>query len=296
MHPILIPIRQDRPGFEKFIGSWFYQGSQATVVDVGPARSIQVLLEALSALGVGEVELVLLTHIHADHAGGLAEFLRVFPEAQVVCHSRAIGHLMDPAKLWMGTQKALGDLALTYGPIDPVGKERLVPHTGAGVAGLEIIETPGHAPHHLSFVYEGKLFAGEAGGIYLSVGNSEYLRPATPPVFFLKEFSESMERLIRLGDLPIFYGHFGEAAKSKSLLERARHQLLHWERVISEVSSQGRDEAVEGSMERLLQQDPELRAFPEMSVEDQERERFFIANSIRGYLGYLQNLSSQSLQ
>lgn len=296
MNPTLIPIRQDRPGFEEFIGSWFYQGNRATVVDVGPSRSIHILLQSLYDVGVKRVDLVLLTHIHADHAGGLAEFLKVFPMAQVICHGRAIGHLIAPANLWLGTQKALGDLALTYGPIDPVGKEWLVSHTEAKVAGLEIFETPGHAPHHLSYVYEGKLFAGEAGGIYLTVGKGEYLRPATPPVFFLKEFAESMDRLLIRGDLPIYFGHFGRAENSMPLLKRARRQLLFWERIISEESSRGLGDAVERCMDRLLKEDPELKAFSKMSLDDQGRERFFIANSIRGYLGYLQNLSGQSLK
>jgi glyoxylase-like metal-dependent hydrolase (beta-lactamase superfamily II) len=296
MDPTLIPIKQDRPGFEKFIGSWVYQGDRSIVVDVGPSRSINLLVQSLRELGMDRVDLILLTHIHVDHAGGLAEFLRFFPMAQVICHTKAVSHLIDPAKLRLGTQKALGEIALTYGPISPVRKDRIIPHTEARVPGLEIVETPGHAAHHLSYVYEGNLFAGEAGGVYLTVGGLEYLRPATPPVFFLKEFVESIDRLLLQGNFPIFYGHFGKAEMSRPMLKRAGNQLLFWENIVSEVLSKGHDDVIEECMKRLLKEDPELKAFQVMALDDQARERFFLMNSIKGYLGYLQDLSSHSLQ
>jgi glyoxylase-like metal-dependent hydrolase (beta-lactamase superfamily II) len=296
MNPILIPIKQDRPGFERFIGSWFCKGDRSVVVDVGPSRSINLLLQSLQEMGIKRVDHVLLTHIHADHAGGLAEFLEVFPMAKVICHPKAVNHLIDPAKLWAGTQKALGELAFTYGPISPVKKDRLIPHPEAHVPGLEVIETPGHAPFHLCFVYEGKLFAGEAGGIYLKVKGLEYLRLATPPVFFLKQFAESIDRLILQGDFPIFYSHFEKAESSRPMLERAKKQLFFWEQIVSEESSKDSDDVIERCMKRLLQEDPELKALESMAPDDQARERFFLKNSLKGYLGYLQDRSSHPLQ
>jgi len=41
-------------------------------------------------------------------------------------------------------------------------------------------------------------------------------------------------------------------------------------------------------MARLLADDPELSAFKNMAPVDQEREKFFMGNSIKGYLGFLQ--------
>ena len=296
MTPILIPIEQNKAGFERFIGSWLCRGERTLLIDVGPSRSIPILVHALRELGIERVDTVLLTHIHADHAGGLAGFLEFFPMARVICHGKAIGHLIDPAKLWLGTQRALGELALTYGPILPVQKDRLIPHTGARLPELEILETPGHAPHHLSYIYQGNLFAGEAGGVFLTVEGSEYLRPATPPVFFLKEFAESIDRLILHGDFPIFYGHFGKAEESRPMLQRAGDQLLFWEKIVLKESSRGGENVMERCLERLLAEDPELKAFPRMTPEDQAREKFFVMNSVKGYLGYLENLSRHPLQ
>lgn len=296
MTPILIPIKQDKPGFEHFIGSWVFKADPTVVVDVGPSRSIGLLLQALYDLGIKQVDFVLLTHIHIDHAGGLAEFLNHFPMARAICHDKAVKHLVDPTNLWLGTQKALGDLAVTYGPITPVDKQRLIPHRDARVPGLEVIETPGHAPHHLSFAFHGNLFAGEAAGVYLALENSEYLRPATPPVFFLKEFLESIDRLLLQGDLPILYSHFGKADRSRTMLKRSRDQLLFWERIVSEEPAGGGHDLHERCVKRLLKEDLELKAFQGMEPEVQAREKFFLTNSVKGYLGYLKDPSGQLLQ
>jgi hypothetical protein len=40
-------------------------------------------------------------------------------------------------------------------------------------------------------------------------------------------------------------------------------------------------------MQTLLSKDPELGAFETLGAEVQERERFFMANSVKGYLGFL---------
>jgi len=288
VEPTLIEIKQDRPGFDRFIGSWLCQGDRSIVIDVGPSRSAPKLLASLTAMGVHRVEFVLLTHIHMDHAGGLAEFLHHFPMARAVCHSKAMAHLVDPSKLWLGSQKTLGDLAEAYGPIEPVERDRLIPHQEAREEGIEIIETPGHAPHHLSFIIEGNLFAGEAGGIYLAGQGWEYLRPATPPVFFLKQFVASIDRLLTAKDVPMSYAHFGRTDSSHHMLKRGRAQLLFWERIIREEMAKSDPLLVERCMARLLADDPELNAFEAMSSADQDREKFFMGNSIKGYLGFLQ--------
>lgn len=288
MEPILIEIRQDRPGFDRFIGSWVCPGDKTLVIDVGPSRSAPKLIDSLTAMGILRVDFVLLTHIHMDHAGGLAEFLDHFPMASAVCHDKAIPHLVDPTRLWQGSLKTLGDLAETYGPIRPVARERLIPHSEAPEQGIDIIETPGHAPHHLSFMLQGNLFAGEAGGIYFEGKGGEYMRPATPPVFFLNEFLGSIDRLLAAKDVPISYAHFGRAPSSHRMLRRQREQLLFWEERIRKELARGDHALVERCMEALLREDPELRAFESMRPEDQEREKFFMGNSIRGYLGFLQ--------
>ena len=288
MEPILIDIKLDRPGYDRFIGSWVCLGDLNIVIDVGPASSIHRLIESLEAMNMDRVDYILLTHIHIDHAGGLSDFLDHYPRASVISHGRGIRHLIDPSKLWEGSRKTLGEIAELYGPIKPVNPERIIPHTEARIKDLKIIETPGHAPHHLSFCYQGTLFAGEASGNYFIVHGQEYLRPATPPIFFLGECLKSVDRLLTEDDQPLCYAHFGRDKSSHRSLGRSRDQLNRWAAILKEEISSGPRHLQERCVDSLLEKDPELRAFETMEPDRQATERFFMANSIRGYLGFLQ--------
>ncbi len=284
----LIEIKQPIRGFDHFIGAWVYRGDIHLVVDVGPANSVNRLVEALANMNVERVDYVLITHIHIDHVGGLAKFLEYFPMAQVVCHDKAIRHLVDPSRLWEGSRKVLGDIADAYGPLKAVREEICIPHTQAHIKNLSVIETPGHAPHHLSFSYMGNLFAGEAGGNYLCVADRDYLRPATPPRFFLKDFLKTVDRLMALEDQHICYAHFGDARSSHQMLKRFRAQVLRWEKIVQKEVSAGSKDLIMRCVVRLLEKDPDLEVFEFMDPDTQDRERFFMANSVKGYIEFLE--------
>lgn len=285
----LIEIKQTIPGFDHFIGSWVYRGDINLVVDVGPANTVAKLIEALMKMNIERVDYILITHIHIDHAGGLAEFLKHFPMARVVCHDKGIRHLVDPSKLWAGSRKVLGEIAEAYGCPKAVKEEMCIPHSQAHIKNLMVIETPGHAPHHLSFSYDGSLFAGEAGGNYFPVRDMDYLRPATPPRFFLRDFLESVDRLITIEDQHMCYAHFGDAPDSRRMLKRFRAQILRWKEVVQNEMSAGSNDLVARCVDSLLEKDPDLRAFQFMDPKTQKRERYFLSNSVRGYIEFLHN-------
>jgi len=72
------------------------------------------------------------------------------------------------------------------------------------------------------------------------------------------------------------------------MLKREREQLLLWEQIIKEEIAGSNPLRLERCMAKLLADDPELSAFKNMPPADQERERFFMGNSIKGYLGFFQ--------
>ena len=294
---IQIEIEQDLPGFKPFFGCWVWPGETTVLVDTGPAATRDRLLKSLDKLGLSRVDYILLTHIHIDHSGGVMPILERHPEAKVVCHGRGLKFLVDPTRLWEGSLKVLGRLAETYGPPPPLPEDRLIAHTDIHEPGLVIVETPGHAVHHLSFSWRGRLFAGEAGGNLFRINGREYLRPATPPRFFLEEASASVDRLLELPDQPIHYAHFDRADSSHEMLGRFKNQLWRWKDVLARVRTEGieagagQDKIEKNSVEALLAQDPELAAFEAMDSDTQDRERNFIRNSVRGYLEYLEKLS-----
>lgn len=283
----LIELAPPSAGFRHFIGAWLYQGQKNVIIDVGPANTSGSLLRQLAAAGVNRIDYVLLTHIHIDHAGGLAFLLERYPMAQAICHERAVKHLTAPSKLWSASRQTLGEIAEIYGPPEPVSIDRLIPHTQARVPGLHIIDTPGHASHHLAYCWEGGLFAGEAAGNFYALKDTEYLRPATPPRFYRDVLLASLDQLATLDDQPIYYAHLGRTSGSREMLKRFRAQIMRWDGLIrKEMDRYGKDIA-DRCVETLLQKDPELKAFADMDRETQQRESYFIRNSVKGFLGFL---------
>jgi len=285
----LIEIKQDAPGFNPFFGSWLCTDDLTLIVDVGPANSAERLIASLSRIPIHRLDYVLITHIHLDHAGALANILEAYPMARAVCHSEAIPHLVDPERLWTGSLKVLGEVAREYGRPRPIPKERLIPHTEAAIRDLQVVETPGHALHHISYRFCGRLYAGEAAGNYLTLEGRDYMRPATPPRFFFDVFLRGLDSLIKLEDQPIRYAHFGEAPGSHGMLRRFRDQLFLWKDIIGGSLRQGgsHDTIIQRSMDLLMEMDTNLAAFRLMDAHVQARERMFMTNSVGGFVGFL---------
>ncbi|MBF0399122.1 MAG: MBL fold metallo-hydrolase, partial [Desulfobacterales bacterium] len=195
----LITLVPDISGFDDFIGVLLYKNEVTFLVDVGPASTHSLLIKALLDLKIENLDYIFLTHIHLDHAGATHDISLQFPNTPIICHSIGIPHLIDPTRLWEGSVKTLGELALSYGKILPVSKECLVPHDKFISDIILPIQTPGHSVHHISYKKGDYLFAGELGGVYLKISNDkEYLRPATPPRLFLNQFIESIDKVVSL--------------------------------------------------------------------------------------------------
>jgi glyoxylase-like metal-dependent hydrolase (beta-lactamase superfamily II) len=287
--PLPVPI----DGFEDFISAWVHTAHPVCVIDTGPAVSGRALLAALDELGVRRLDYILLTHIHIDHAGGVRALSDAFPEAPVVCHPKGMMHVAEPGRLWQGSLKTLGRIAQAYGPIEPVPQERLRAADRLPSESFAAVPTPGHAAHHFSYLFNnGILFAGEAGGNCLPLDDGGcYLRPATPPRFFLETHLQSIDRLIALKPERICYGHVGMQTDAVRLLGAHRDQLLRWEKLIRPfLTARSEDEAtaMELCRDHLLRSDPLLTGFASLPADVQERERGFIINSIKGYWDYLQ--------
>jgi len=288
----LVPLKQKVEGLERFISSWIFKGELTFLVDVGPKASIPQLLGALEELQIERIEFIFLTHIHIDHAGGIGELIHHFPEARVICHPAGRDHLIDPRKLWEGSKKVLGDLALHYGEIDPVPPSHILSGDEFDREGFEIVKTPGHAVHHMSLVYDGYLFVGEAGGVFRDLGNRLYLRPSTPPRFILEEAVASIDRLLERDDREICYAHFGIHRSSHEMLRHYKEQIYLWRDVISEQMQGGEDrDLLERCREALLKRDPLFGSLSELRDEERTRELYFLGNNIRGFVEYLSSAS-----
>jgi glyoxylase-like metal-dependent hydrolase (beta-lactamase superfamily II) len=174
------------------------ESERAAIVDTGTNYSVPRVLEALAAKGLTpeQVDWVILTHIHLDHAGGAGLLMSMLPNARLTVHPRGARHMADPSKLVAGTVAVYGKEATRqmYGDILPVARERILetPHESSiSLNGREFVflDTPGHARHHVA-VRDGKsghIFAGDVFGLSyreLDQDGRQFIFPTSSPVQF----------------------------------------------------------------------------------------------------------------
>ncbi len=289
-HLFLIDLNQEIEGFRQFISAWVYQSGKSTIlIDPGPASTIPILKEALRELGVNRLDYILLTHIHIDHAGGTGLLMPQYPEARVVCHPKGIPHMVNPENLWNSSLMVLGKIAETYGPIAPI-PENLISYPDKieqGSLKVRIIETPGHASHHLCYLVDGILFAGEVAGVNIALENDFYLRIATPPKFIYEDYKESLYKVANLDCDKMCFGHYDMREDVKNVFDKAKGQLGLWMKIVRKHYEKNNNVKTEEVFDDLLESDPCLQAFPKLEWDIQKREKQFALNSIKGMLGYL---------
>ncbi len=292
----LIDLPQSLVGQQDFIACWLYRDDELTfIVDPGPPATAEFLVAALRERGVRELDFILLTHVHLDHAGGVAPVAAAFPGARVVCHERGRPHVVDPERLWHSSLNVLEKAAVAYGRPESLPADRLAATGDAEARGIRALPTPGHARHHQCYLRGEVLFLGEAAGTFVDLTAGPYLRPATPPRFFLEETLASQDRLLALDPMPrvLAYGHHGLARdRTAELLGMSRAQHVHWVDGVREVLREcGADadfaEQVRRCHERFVESDPAYGLVRTLSAEAREREWGFLEQSLRGLFGYV---------
>jgi len=282
-----------RGGFESFINAWLVidkARSRTLLFETGPAAAVPQLAEDLKSLAVSNIDYLLYTHIHLDHSGGAGQFHKIFPRTLIIAPPKGRSHLVNPEKLLQASRSNIGDLCDVYGAPEPLPVSVLAA-SDFELDGLEIIDTPGHAPHHNSYVYDLAgtriLFAGEAAGCYFELPDGRtFMRPATPHKFYYDTAIESIDKLIALDCIDIVcYPHSGFSRKSTHLLIEARTQMQLWHDVVKSLpAAAGTSDAVDA----LMKADPVLKLIESLPAPDRRREEFFLRQSADGYLGYFE--------
>ena len=260
------------------------------IVDTGLGTNYEYVLEALEEVGIGRdgLEVIAVTHIHLDHAGGAGLIADACPNAEVYVPAVGARHLYDPERLVEGTKTAVGDQWEYYTEPEPLPEERTVEYEDGdvidlGTQELRVHAAPGHAPHH--FVFEEPandvVFVADAAGLWIP--EREQVMETSPPSQF--DFDGCLEDLetLKAIDPDVFcYPHFGpryvgdEAAEA---LEEYGRVLTEWvETVEAKREEFGDDEAVVeyfADRPKMVEQWGERKAREERKL------------NTRGVLGYL---------
>lgn len=216
------------------------EGSKVGFIDIGTANSVPFLLELLQRKGIAreDVEYVMPTHVHLDHAGGTGQLMAALPRAKLLVHPRGARHLINPAKLQAGSTVVYGSdkFAALFGTLIPVDASRVIEVTDGfsldfNGRALVFIDTPGHARHHYC-IYDERtegIFSGDTcGASYpeLNNGSRRFVFPPTTPVQFdPAAWKQTLLRLIELQPQRIYVTHYGMHNDPISLLEQLRHTI-----------------------------------------------------------------------
>src|SRR5436190_12119275 len=249
--PGVIQIDTLLGGWTSVTAGYLVTGREPVLVETGSQSSVAALLTSLADLNVAPTDLagIAVTHIHLDHAGGVGDVARAFPNATVYVHEKGARHLVDPSRLVNSAAMVYGDLLDSlYGRLDPTPSERVhVLEDGETITvdtnrTLTTVDSPGHAKHHLALhdSESGLLFAGDAVGVRLPDAGG--LRPATPPpAFDLEQAINSLHRFAERRPSGVALAHYGLVPDPMNTLVEAEEILRKWAEVAEKAWREGRD-------------------------------------------------------
>lgn len=139
----LVGLRAANPGPFTLTGtnSWLVSRNPTYLVDPGPALPAHLEALADEIRRRGGLAGIALTHDHPDHVEGLERLRERFPQASTAAARGAVDALLRDGS--------------AFGP-------------------LSAIATPGHAPDHLAFRWDGVCFSGDAvlgeGSVFIAPG------------------------------------------------------------------------------------------------------------------------------
>ena len=196
------------------------------IIDPGPGSTVDTLLEAL---GDTVPRVLLLTHVHMDHAGAAGTLCQRFPELVVYVHERGAPHMADPTKLLESAGKLYGDdMERLWGPFEPVPEDRLRTLVGTEeVEGFQVVHTPGHASHHVSFFHleSGDAYVGDVAGVRIPPFDFTTM-PTVPPELDVEAWLDSIGIVAAWNPKALCLTHFGRETDVGDQLHRARTALL----------------------------------------------------------------------
>jgi len=270
-------------GINAVFAVYFIKDGDGAILEPGPAVLVPDIQEAARELGISNPEYIIPTHIHLDHAGSLGRLAEIFPDTRIVVNRQGARHVVEPSRLIESTRMAFGeDFESIFGPILPVPELRLkIVRDGerltVGSRELLIINTPGHAAHHMS-IFDTKtkgLFSGESLGLIYSPGYPP-LPAVAPPSFDMELYLSDMERLKALKPKLLFYSHGTVAGEPERLIKTVMENTrLVGDFILRDLKAGESEEAIIGRVGDYLR-----------NHFNAPLDEYELTSNVRGYIHY----------
>ena len=231
-----------------FISVYVIIDKKISVIETGPASSHNNLLEGIKQMGLKpeDIDYIVPTHIHLDHFGGGGHIMEICKNAKAIVHPNAYKHVSNIDSWWLGSRDFLGSIADLYGKPKPISEERLISaedgfELSLGHHKIRALHTPGHAPHHITWIYDMEAFVGDSAGLWYSDIDRSF--PVTPGYYRHDLALESIEKMEKLNLAYLHYTHFGPRSADGVLRETKREFKL-WMEIIKQGYSEDKSSKI----------------------------------------------------
>ncbi len=244
-------------GYEGFAATYLLrEGDRAAFIETANAPAVPGMLATLEREGIApeQVDYVIITHVHLDHAGGAASLMQACPNATLLAHPNAAKHAIDPSKLVKSAKAVYGEdrFAEMYGTIDPISADRVrimdddetLDWNGRE---LRFLHTRGHANHHFC-VHDpahGGVFTGDSFGLVypaLQSGGLFAIPSTSPTDFDAPAAKASLDRIVATGASTAYLTHFGGVDDLQGVAKQLHAQLDRYGAIADEAFDSDRDD------------------------------------------------------
>lgn len=202
------------------------------LIETGPMSTFDNLKVGIEKLGyqLKDIENVLVTHIHFDHAGAAWKFAE--HGAKIFVHPIGVPHLQHPEKLWNSAAQIYGDeMDTLWGEMKPIPEDQLdgvkegqIIEFGDVV--VEVLYTPGHAVHHNAYQIGEVIFTGDVAGV--KIENGPVVPPCPPPDIDLGLWKESIAKIRAKNPSALYLTHYGRQDRPNEILDDLEAILDDW--------------------------------------------------------------------
>ena len=222
----------------EFITIYILVDDKITLIETGPACSHDNLVEGITKAGIrlSDIDYVVPTHIHLDHFGGGGHIMNVCENASAVVHPNAVYHVSNIDKWWSGSLDFLGEVAELYGKPLAIPESKIISaesnfELDLGNTKLKALHTPGHAPHHITWINGKSAFVGDSLGLwYPKIGRAF---PVTPGYYRHDLALQSINLMSGLDLEELYYTHFGPRP-SEGVFEQTISEFQAWMTIVED--------------------------------------------------------------
>ncbi len=220
-------------GYQHAIAAFLVETDDGPVlIETGPHATFKQMEKGIQAVGyqLQDIQHVLLTHIHFDHAG--AAWALAALGARIYVHPLGARHLAHPEKLLESAKRIYqDDMDRLWGDMQPIPETQLtaIEHSSevkVGNTTFKAWHTPGHAVHHIAWQVGDELFTGDVAGVRINGGLVE--PPCPPPDINLEAWQNSIALMRSLPVNTLYLTHFGKVYNPSEHLDELERRLTDW--------------------------------------------------------------------